>query len=216
MIARLFYGVAGLVLISGACLEAQDTVTIPKSRLEELERKEAELRRLQGATNVVSSRPTLAQPAARAPHPTAPVAAPPLAQPLPTPLPAFKPGDTVEAAKLANAFRSDPTGAEQLFRKKPMAVRGEIVRFHKRMLSRDYTVVLKTADAAVTVACDVTSPGVYEAVFTAKNGSEIVGQVRQSRTTLARVGDRVVAVGRCGKFKNGEVQFIASELRAAP
>ncbi len=197
------------MVIGGArILPAQDTVTIPKSRLEELERKEAELKRLQGgATNnrALTSQPPM----------VAPTVAPAPAQPRPAPLPAFKPGDLIEAADLANAFRSDPAGAEQLYRKKPMAVRGEIVRFHKRLLSRDYTVILKTADPGVTVACDVKVPDVYQATFTAKNGSEMVGQIGESRTTLARVGDRVVALGRCGKFKDGEVQFDASELRPA-
>lgn len=195
---------------------AQDNVTIPKSRLEELERKEAELRRLKGETNPPAA--AAQQPAQSPGQVQTPIAArpePPSA-PVITELPPLKPGEIVEAPELALHFSANRAAAEQRYLNKQVAVQGEIIRFHKPILSRSYGVALKTDNPAITVICNMKAPEGYDATYTAKNATELVGRSDNTQTVLAHLGERVVVQGRCKGLKDGAVTLSGASLRPAP
>src|SRR5437868_12706694 len=117
--------------------KGQDDVTIPKSRLEELERKEHELERLK-AEKPREDNPALKQPAEGVP--AKPVATA-VTQPVPIPvgpamdsLPPIKDGELVEAVDLANHYRQDSPAAVKRYNKRKITLHGEIVAFEKPML----------------------------------------------------------------------------------
>src|SRR5579859_5423949 len=105
------------VVFLAAVAMGQDNVTIPKSRLDELERKERELDRLRGDVNKTRDenkelKTRLEHAATNSTPAPAPVhLSPPLAS-----LPAYKEGELVESADLANYYHSDVTAADERFR----------------------------------------------------------------------------------------------------
>ena len=213
-IARLLLLLAGLALP----VLAQETVTIPKSRLEELERKEAELQRLKAelakvkGENVglkqqrtpevgkIASPPAAAQVAARV--------SPALAS-----LPPLQEGELVEAVDLASHYRSDPAAADQRYRKHKFRVQGEITGFEKPLFIRNYKIILKTFDGEMKVICDLLPPEKFSAVFTVNHGSQLVGLMQgEARVPIAKVGDTVVAAGRCTGLRDAVVAMSGCEL----
>src|SRR5436309_2629107 len=136
-----------LVLIASLSLSrlpalGEESVTIPKARLEELERKEAELEKLKAGQNVTSQKPPAADSAkSTAAPPAEPVAtrvSPPLAS-----LPPLEAGQPVEAMDLANYYRADAAAADQRFKKQKLTVRGEVAGFDKPLFRRGYKMILK-------------------------------------------------------------------------
>jgi hypothetical protein len=128
--------VAPALLIVSLCFSAhrgtaQDNVTVPKSRLEELERKEKELDRLKGDldktkdenTQLKKEQEKTALQPVQAPAPAAaPVVAyvsPPLES-----LPAFQPYETVDSMDLANYYHADSGAADRRFRKQKISIQG--------------------------------------------------------------------------------------------
>src|SRR5436190_18655681 len=117
-----------LVLLVSAL--ADDGVTIPKSRLEEVERKEAELEKLKGDLNKTKGEnlqlkqqhetdtARLAQTPTNAPPP---YISPPLAS-----LPRFSEDQTIPAMDLANYYRAEAVAADQRFGNRTLKVQGEI------------------------------------------------------------------------------------------
>jgi len=205
---------------SGLPTSAQETVVIPKSRLEELERKEAELeklkadltkardqnRQLQKQHGADAAGITSALPA----EPVVMHASPPLAS-----LPPLREGETVEAIDLANHYRADATAADLRYRNQKFIVRGEVARFEKPILIRDYNVILKTADHRVEVVCHFYPPEKYRAVLTVKRGSEIVGQLSDgSRLPLARIGDTIYVRGKCKGLRDSVVIMSGCEVKS--
>src|SRR5207245_1222228 len=205
-----FMLVIGFIVLALPVL-AEELVTIPKSRLEELERKEAELEKLKA--DLYQTRNQNAQPqkqhaadvgrSAIAP-PAEPVVArvsPPLAS-----LPALKPGEPVEAMDLANYYRADAAAADQRYRRQRFTIRGEVAGFDKPLFRRDYKLILKTSDRDVRVACDVSPPEKYRAVFTVKLGSELVGLMAgETRVPIAKVGEIVTVEGQCKGLRDSVV-----------
>ena len=199
---------------------AQDTVTIPKSRLEELERKEAELQKLkQGTTNAPAGNvptPYNAPPAAT----TTPGAQPP--PPVPTrvsppaaSLPPMTQGEIVDALDIANQYLADVPSSDKRYRGQKIIVRGEIVGFEKAMFLRDYKVLLAGPDRSTKVVCDLVTPRKYSAAFTIDHGSQIVGQFGENRETFGRVGQVVLVHGRCKGWKDGSVVITADWFELA-
>ena len=194
-------------------LLAQDTVTVPKSRLEELERKERELERLKGDVNKTRNenarlKNQLQQAATNAP--AAPVVArvsPPLES-----LPPLQTGAVVESADLANYYQSDPAAADRRFRNQHLTVRGEVVGFEKPLWRRDYRILLQGPDKASRVVCNFYPPDNMTAVFTSEHGTKLVGLVNQSRVPLARLGEQVRIKGLCQGWREGAVLISAGEL----
>ncbi len=217
----------GLVLVMALALaglalpvQAQEMVTIPKARLEELERKEAELEKLKGDLSKTREQNAQLQKqheadaakAARPPpaQPTVTHVSPPLASLLP-----LKPGETVEALDLANHYRADAAAADRRYRKKRFLLKGEVAAFEKPLLRRDYRLILKTPDREMRLVCDVFPPDTFKAVLTIKNGSELVGQMPDTtRLPIAKVGDTVTVEGECDGLRDGAVVLSGCELKS--
>jgi hypothetical protein len=206
-----------LAISSTSQLRAQDDVTIPKSRLEELEKKERELERLKGDLNKTKNENTQlkkekakaeAKPVANpTPEPVVTHVSPPIAS-----LPPLKPEEIVESLDLANYYHADAQIADQRYHHQKLRVRGEIVGFEKPLFLRNYRILLKTADRDTKVICDLLPPENSNAVFTTDHGSQLVALSGEKRTVLAKVGDIAVVKGECKGLHSGAVMLSCWEL----
>ncbi len=209
-----------LLLLSAAfSIMAQETVTIPKSRLEELQRKEAELDSLKGdlkatkGENLQLKKQHQEDAIKISSTPTQPVAthvSPPMAS-----LPPLTSGEIVDAMDLANYYRADAAAADHRFRKHLLRVQGEISAFEKPPFIRDYRILLKTADREIRLVCEMNPPEQYDAMFTVKHGSELVGQASgRNRVPIAKVGDKVIIEGKCRGLSDAAVKLSGCELKS--
>lgn len=202
---------------------AQEMVTIPKARLQELERKEAELEQLrqqmreaqaekqrleqerqrleqktaelEQARRAAEQKAAAAATAAAAASPQSSIThtSPPIAS-----LPPLDKGAMVDAMDLANHYRGEPAAAARRYESGPIHVRGEVVRFEKTPFLRQCVIYLKGPDAEWKVAARVYPPDSYAAVFPARGGDELVATTSAgARFVIARVGERVLIRGRC-------------------
>jgi len=221
-LARRGAALLALLCLAGAlAARAQDSVTIPKSRLEELERKEAELQRLQqAATNSATNRAipsnaapvtAVALPASQAPVPVVSRVSPPMSS-----LPPFKEGETVDSVDLVNYFRAEPAEAEKRFHGQRIVVRGQIIGFEKPMFMRNYKVLLPGPDQSSKVICDLLTPRKFSSSYTIDQGAQLVGQFGENRQTLARVGQTVLMHGRCKGLKDSSVYIVAEYFDVLP
>lgn len=183
---------------------AEEMVTIPRARLEELERKEAELERLrkqmqeaqaetrrleQDRQRAEMERQRLAQKAAELEQAreaaerkaAALTAAAASREPVPVhtsppiaSLPPLEKGAVVDALDLANHYRTEAAAATRRYEAGLIHVKGEVVRFEKPPFLRHYVIHLKTPDAEWKVAARVYPPESHAAVFTARGGDELV------------------------------------------
>ncbi len=210
------------LLLLPLAVRSQDEVTIPKSRLQELERKEKELEKLKkGAEPALAPVPALPPPTAGTPVPfpqrqlrLPPSTNSPVTQPL-RPLSALGQGDIVEATQLAAYYRQDAGTADRQFKKQKVLVRGEIAAFEKPMFRRNYRVLLLTGDREAAVVCDLLPPPNLSAVFTANHGSELIGMQGETRILLAKVGQRVVLQGTCKGLHDNSVLVAADSFKPA-
>jgi hypothetical protein len=198
---------------------AQD-VTVPKSRLEELERKEKELERLKGEqpkpqvdaaqpkkqTESPSPQPVLAP----APEPAIRYSSPALES-----LPPLRPYDVVESMDLANYYYADTVSADRRFHKQKLAVRGEIAGFEKPIWKSSYRVLLKTPIRGTRVVCDLPAPTKSNAVFTTNHGDELVALFGETRVPFAKIGQRVIVMGECKGYRDSDVFIYAWDLKSA-
>jgi hypothetical protein len=193
-------------------------VTVPKSRLEELERKEKELERLKG------SQPTAPSQKSESPIPSLPAASPPVVSPPPEPvvrysspaldsLDPLKPYDVVASMDLANYYYADSAAADRRFLKKKIAVRGEIVGFEKPLWKRSYRVLLKTPVRGTRVICDLLPPDKANALFTTNHGDELVAIMGEQRVPLVKVGETVIVKGECKGYNNSVVLIYAWDIK---
>lgn len=207
----------GFVLAWPSNGAAQDDVTIPKSRLEELERKEKELERLQ-------KQPSAPAPGAQAVAPNAPIPTNAIPQAVPAPLiinhtsppmatlPPLAEGATVEAMDLANYYRQDPKAADIRFKNRKVILRGQIVGFEKPMMVRDYRVLLQSSDPKMRVVCELFPPERFTTVFTLNHGSELVGLQGETRVPLAKAGQTILVTGKCKGLSEDTIRFYAPGL----
>ncbi len=206
----MFLMVLVFIAFVGIPARSQEQVTIPKSRLEELERKEKQLEELRHK-GTAEQKPT------QIPGPPVSAASNgPVVQPQPTPLtqlPPFTDGDTVEARDLASYYLQAPAAADQRFKKHKIQVRGEIAGFDKPMLRRNYKILLKTADRDSTIVCDFFPANNVNAVFTANHGSQLVALHGETRVPLAKVGQTVLIQGLCKGRSDNEVIISASSMK---
>ena len=203
---------------AGTSVLAQENVTVSKSRLEELERKEKELDRLKGDFNKtqdenVHLKKEQEKAASR------PVSPPP-SEPLPSyispsmeSLPAVQPYDQIESMDLANYYHADSTAADHRFRKQKLAVHGEIVGFEKPLWKRSYRIMLKTPMRETKVICDLLPPEKSTAVFTTNHGEELVALIAETRVPIARVGQQAVIKGECKGLSDSAVLIMAWDLK---
>lgn len=204
---------------------AQENVSVPKTRLEELERKEKELERLKGQSEKPSEQ--IAPANQETPKPaTLPPALPPVVAPPPEPvvrysspalesLPAPHPYEVIDSMDLANYYYANPTAADQRFRKHKISVRGEIVGFEKPLWKRNYRILLKTPIRGTRVICDLLPPEKSDAVFTTNHGDELVALIGETRVPLAKVGQTVVVKGECKGFSNSVVLVVGWDPHVA-
>jgi len=197
---------------------AQDNVTVSKSRLEELERKEKELDRLKGDFNKTqdenvqlkkeqekaAERPVLP----RAPEPVPSYSSPPMES-----LPAVQPYDQIESMDLANYYHADSSAADHRFRKQKLAVHGEIVGFEKPLWKRSYRIILETPMRETKVICDLLPPEKSTAVFTTNHGEELVAVIAETRVPIARVGQQALIKGECKGLSDSAVLIMAWDLK---
>lgn len=191
---------------------AQDTVTIPKSRLKELEQKEKELDKLKSG-----QRPGTDSPRANpqlAPKPAEPVVKTP--PPALASLPPFIEGQTMEAIDLAGFYRQDAVAADQRFRKRKMVLHGEIAAFEKPTFRRNYRVIFQGADRDARVICDLLPPDEFSAVFTVKDGSQLVGVRGETRIPIVQIGQSVFVEGTCKGLRGSTVMVLGTKLRPVP
>jgi len=209
------------VLLVFACAEpapiqaqAAETVTITRSRLMELERKEAELDAIKGRLQktegenqtLKTQRDAAEKKAATIAAESAPVAkhvSPPIATLLP-----LEPSLIIDAKDLGDYLQHDPSLATKRFDNQQIKVRGEIVGFAKGLFTRNYQVLLRTADRDLRIECDFYPPERFSAVFVAKNGAELVGLQRETRVPIAKSGQIVVVTGRCKGLAGGAVKMV--------
>jgi hypothetical protein len=211
---------AALALIAVApakSLAADESVTISKSRLEELERKAAELERLKG-----SNAPAVKAPEAKVLPVAAPsqgVSAPPavaaVARPaVQVPTVPLAPGEVISCEELAGHYLSNPSAADARYRGKKITVRGRIVAFDKPLFIRNYKILLQTSESAVRVICDIYPPTEYKAVYTTKEGTELVAVISErERVHLSRLGDYVTIRGQCTGFKGSAIRLTNCSLQ---
>lgn len=184
----------------------QETVTIPQSRLKELEQKEAELERLKaGSSTRGRNLPnTSASVAPTAPATSSKPATPTVAL---SSLPPLQPGQKVNSIDLVSQYLADPVGAAHRYRNTAVIVEGKIVRVGKQLLRRQYELVLEGPQAGQEVVCSLRAPDDYEAIYTANSGAELVATSRGVRTTLAKVGTNTALRGKCKGLKGAQVRF---------
>jgi len=201
---------------------AQETVTLPKARLEELERKEKELEKLkaelsaaQGETARLRQEKDAAVRAAAAAAPAKPEVvhiSPPLAT-----LPPLRAGEVVDARDLANHYRADASAAAARYGRQRIRVRGEVVGFEKPLFVRPYRILLRGPDRQTRVLCTVHPPDRFKAVFTIHAGTELVGLTAgETRVPLAKIGQPVTIEGRCAGLDGDVVKLTAGTLLGAP
>lgn len=202
-----------------AAVAADDSVTISRSRLEELERKEAELNKLKaGPANAGQQQnPAAAVLSGASVAPTNAVTRAP--RPAPAvfeSLPPLKPDEVVSVDDLAAHYLANPAAADGRYRKRKFLLDGEIASFDKPVLGRSYKILLKAQGPRVV--CDFYPPEKYSMIFPAKHGAELVatlGQDRSNQVTLARVGQKVVVEVHCSGGDPAEIKLTHCTIKSA-
>ena len=201
-------------------LSAQENVTISKSRLEELERKEKELEQIK--RDLTSTKGENAQLKKENEKATAKLLATPPIEPVVrhvspamVSLPPLKPEDVVEAMDLANYYHADAAAADRRYHHKKLVVRGEIVGFEKPMFVSIYRILLKTPDRTKKVICELLPRENADAVFTVDHGEKLVALHGGKRVPMAKVGQTVLVPGYCQGARDSDVVISGSELRVA-
>jgi hypothetical protein len=171
---------------------AEERVTISKARLEELERKEAELERLKGTAvggESQQSYPSMGS------------------------LPSVQAGEAVDAGMLAAHFRQDPAAALKRYGHGRLAVIGVISGFDRQLAARNFKVILRTPGSDLPIICDFAPDGKYRSISTANGGATLVATLKDdSRVTLARVGQSVTIEGECRGVSRKAVRLVGSRF----
>jgi hypothetical protein len=183
----------------------------------ELARKEQQLNQLQRDNESLKEEKAKAPPPPAVPAPVVQPVSP--TQPLPPPavlakpskpladVPAVTETEVVEAADLGVYYHSDPTAADQRFKGKVFRIKGTVKRFTSKLLIRDYSVVLATADPMVEASCLFGYRPEWKSVYPANRGRELVAKVERGKMTLMTVGDVVTIQGECQGLDGNEVVF---------
>ena len=198
----------GLLAAAVWPLRAQDTVTIPRARWQELERKEKELEALQAELGRTRSEKEklrrekeqaeadrsrseneklkltqakdAAEARAAAAQSVAARAEPGIEHHTPelASLPPLKKGEVVEAMDLMNHYRADAAGAARRYGKHRIRVRGIVIGFDKTLFASTYEVLLQSTERAWKVMCSVRPPEEFTATFPAQHGETIMAVTR--------------------------------------
>jgi hypothetical protein len=237
---RLKFSSLSLFALVTCCLasplRAQETVAIPKSRLEELERKAAELEKLKKELNRAQGEKEqlkgeqerlktekeqlkMAKEEAEAKAVVATAKAEPKISHVSPPLASLPPlqaGELVNALDLMNHYAADAVAAEQRYGKGTLRVQGEVVGLEKPMFVRPYTLLLKTADSQRKIVCTVHPPEQYKTLYTVKNGTEMAWKdERHGPVMFVKVGQTVMVEGRCKGLHDANVALGSCVLKSA-
>lgn len=205
---------------------AEDTVTLPKSRVIELEKKaaqadklaaelekaRAEISRLKGEaaaapkTVVVSPLPPQVEQSIQKLPPTRPL----------TGLPALGKGETVAVSDLLHHYAMDPAAADQRYKKKNFKLTGIVTDLDKSLLTSPYRVIFRVPGSALKLICDVQSPDEFKKVYVSSDRERIIGETYSTRATLAKVGEEITLQGHCSGLKDGVVTVDYSEKLSRP
>ena len=206
-----------LFLLALSAVAAEETVIIPKSRLQELERKEAELEKLKGQLHETKGENLRFKQQAEVAQAQATTAIPleaPHVSPALGSLAPLQPGEVVDALDLFNHYRADSAAAVQRYGKKTLLVRGTVVGFDKPMFARPYHILLRTTDRSGRIVCKFELPDRFNAAFTVKNGTELVGEAgSRARVTLAKIGDEITVQATCKGLSAGSVVLTGCETK---
>ena len=207
-----------LMLFVAHCAQsAEETVTIPKARWQELERKEAELEKLKGQLHEAkggNSRLKQQAEAAKVEATTASQAEAQHISPALNSLPPLQSSEVVNALDLFNHYHADPAAAAQRYGKRTLLVHGTIVGFDKPMFARPYHILLRTTDRSGRVVCKFDLPEKFNAAFTVKNGTELVAEAgSRARVTLAKIGDEITVQATCKGLSDGSVLLTGCETK---
>lgn len=180
--------------------QRQQTKHQEKSQREEIEQLRKENERLRQAP----PRPdTTVSPAGRELKPVTPIES----------LPALAPDAVVGVDELVGHFLIEPANATRRYTDKTFRVRGEVDRFDRAMVVREFSVMLVSPDRATAVKFKFNYVDQYHSVFTARDGRELVARyARGSEGTLLKVAETVVLTGRCHGLKDGTITFTKSEI----
>lgn len=128
-------------------------------------------------------------------------------------LPPLAPDAVVDADELVGHFLAEPANAARRYADKTFCVKGEVDRFDRAMVAREFSVMLVSTDRATTVKFKFNYVGQYHSVFTAKDGRELVARYAPgSDGPLLKVAEPVVLRGHCHGLKDGTITFTKSVI----
>lgn len=175
-------------LVLACCITPQlawteDTVTISRARLEELERKAAELDLIKSNKQIARENPSTPKAVReKSVVPAVPV----------------KEGEVVSADELARHYMDAPAEADTRYGKKRILIRGEVVGYDKQPFLKDFAILLQTSERGVRVVCNFVSPKDWKAVYPVKSGSELmVTEADGTRSVFSKVGETLLIDGEC-------------------
>ncbi|MEY4387212.1 MAG: tRNA anti-like [Verrucomicrobiota bacterium] len=209
-------GLAVVLLGAHPTIANEETVTVSKVRLQELERKEAELEKIKEALRKAEqeiaewkklsppAQPSLQQRVELIREQKAELES----------LAPLKAGELVNATDLFKHYRADSAAAAKRYAQQKITVRGTIVGFEKPMFSRPYLVLLQTDEPMGRVACKFELPEKFNSAYTVKNGVELVAESGgHSRTTLAKVGEVITLQATCKGQRDGNILLVGCERK---
>jgi hypothetical protein len=209
-----------LIGLSAGAVRGQDTVTISKSRLTELERKAAETDRLAGELEKareeisrlkgeVAARPKAVYQPVLPPQVEQAIQKLPPTRPM-TELPALQKGEIVQVSDLLNHYAADSAAADLRYRKKNFKLRGIVTDVDKPMLVSSYKIYFRIPGNPLKMVCDVRSPEYFQKVYV-KDREQVMGETRNGIVKLVAIGQAVTLNGHCAGLKDGAIIFDYSE-----
>lgn len=210
----------GLFLVNLTIVAGDETVTISRSRFEEIERKAAEADRL--AAELTAAKAEIARlkgeqielkKAAAKPARLLPAAVTQAEQQQPpTPsihsLPPLGRSEAVSVHDLLNHYAADAAAADQRYRKQTFQLRGIVTDVNKDLFVSPYRVIFRLPDQTLRVVCEVRPPDEFTKVYVAGDHERVMGEKPgRAPVTFISVGDEITYTGRCLGLRSGVVSF---------
>ena len=159
---------------------------------DQLQRDNEQLRREQ--QRAASPGPTLRP----APKPVTPIADRP-------PLTADTP---VEVDEFVGHFTAEPAAAARRYTDQNFRILGQVERFSRSMVAREFVVLLASPDPNLTVRCRFNYVDRYRSVFLTRDGRQLTARHNNGREeVLLETGQNATITGRCQGLKDGTITF---------
>jgi hypothetical protein len=173
----------------------------------ELDRAERERDQLRSDNERLRREPPRATPPAPAPLPEPKPVTPIAGRP---PLTTDTPVDTED---LVGHFLTEPAAATRRYADQTFRVRGQVERFNRSMVAREFVVLLTSPDSKHTVRCRFNYVDRYRSVFLTHDGRRLTARHESGREeTLLEAGQTVLITGRCQGLKDGTITFTRCAL----